>query len=417
MQIKKILLSSLLLGCAGIMSCTDLSGSSSLGQDIVNDVDPNLTNFDRNFTTFSDNTIAVQGFSIGTPVDTSGSYSNTSICVGQNLGQEARSAVLFTLDTTFKNKRAKDTLKSIVFQLDTFTVNATDTVFLKTVTLFDYNDYNLTDTMALDSSKSIAVLDSYTDNANKTSFKATLTDSSSSKSFVSISNALKIKDTLPSNFRFLITSKDKMTRLKSAAVMILTFKRDTVTITDTLAEKDTVTTLQSSTSNYIIFSSCSLNTILNPLPVTSTATGRKAAFALCMTKFWDSLTKNINGTDYKMILSTAHLSLKATVRPSEDSSKVIPFRYHVSSTRFDDQVVLRDSIDMFEATNMFMFTDTVFAATADSTSLSVDYFFRKYANSRPDTLYLYIDNINTNQLWQETLWRDIWVTAVFTNTQ
>jgi hypothetical protein len=397
------------------MSCSDLSGSSSLGQDIVNDVDPNLTNFDRNFSTFSDSAIAVQGFSVGTPVDTSRSYSNTSICVGQNLGQEARSTVLFTLDTTFKNKRAKDTLKSIAFQLDTFTINATDTVFLKTVTLFEYNDYNLTDTMALDSSKSIAVLNRYTDIANKISFKDTLTDSS--KLFVSISNALKTKDTLPSNFRFLIASKDKMTRLKSTAVMILTFKRDTVTITDTLAKKDTVSTLQASTSNYVIFSNSSLNAELDQKPVTSTATGRKAAFPLCMTKFWDSLNKNVNGTNYKMILSSAHLSLKATVQPSEESSKVIPFRYHVSSTRFNDQVVLRDSIDMFETTNMFMFTDTIFAATADSTILSMEYFFRKYANSRPDTLYLYIDNINTSQLWQETLWRDIWVTAVFTNTQ
>ncbi len=398
MLVKKLLLSALILSCVWIFSCTDLSGSTSLGQDIVNDVDPNRTDFLKNFS-FSDSAKPIAEFSLAAPNDTVIGYNSESsgtIKSGSTPNREARGMVAFIIDTNYLINHSKDTVKSILLQ---FSSDDSVSKIPDSLVIYDYNRFPLTNTDSLTITKAVATLNrSYDSTSKNWLFKGYL--NSTSSDIASFSSSLRAvpKDTL--FLRYLIinyknTYTDTIFRLNSVAKMTIQFKRDTL-FTETISSKY---------SNSVVFDKSTKADSLSKQPITSSETGRKAVFAFDMTKLWNSMdtSKGFNK------IHSATLTIKDSILPGFDTTKTIPFRYYISPILFTDANELRDSISK-SGTSSEM-------GTADSIALPAVKFIRNYFSSKPKTLYLYINNSNNNTARQETLWLKPSLTAVFTNNQ
>lgn len=399
MLIKKILLSSLVLGCAGIISCTDLSGSSSLGQDIVNNVDPNRTNFDNSFL-FSDTVKATAVKSIAVPVDTSLGYRNSLIIVGQKSDREARGTVQFSFNESFKKAHVKDSLISVSLQFESLNLLSDTSVKVYPESLQIYNGITnpLTSQGSLESAKIVAQSDSsYDSTRKKIVFKGPVDDVALISSFKEL---FKTTDTSTSNYRFLIANKDTFFNLSSTAKITFEYKKDTATA----PVKDTVT---STYYNYVIFENAALKAQRDTTPVTSSATGRRAVFTLDMVEFWKSMSKKAGFTE---VLS-ATLSISASMVPGGDTSSVIYFRYYISPILLSDVNTIRDSLSSSGSSASINKSDTA--------SVRAEKYFQRAKSTKPPAMYLYISNDyqeTGNTVQQETTWIKPTITAVFTNT-
>jgi hypothetical protein len=389
MLIKKILLNSLLLGCAGIISCTDLSGSSSLGQDVVNSVDPNRTNFNNSFL-FSDTVKSTETKSIASPNDTLLGYNETVTIVGNQSNREARGMVFFSLNGTYKKTHTKDTLMSVYLRLP----STSDSVkgCPKDLQVYDGSVHTLLTRYSLSGYKTIAQSDSaYDSTSKKVVFKGFVNDVPFTSS---IADAFKTSDTTTSYFRFLITNTDTFFKLSPTATLIFEFKRDTAII------KDSISSFRSS---YTIFEESTFSASRDTQPITSSETGRKAVFVLDMKPFWKSKSEKPGFTE----LLSATLTLRDSLLPGRDTSDAVPFRYYVSPIQFTDINTLRDSMSI---------SDSI--ATIDNTgkiSVHAEKFLRNLSPST-EVMYLYLSNTKSSTIQQETLWREPVITAVFTNT-
>jgi hypothetical protein len=392
MLIKKILLSSLVLGCAGIISCTDLSGSSSLGQDIVNNVDPNRTNFENSFL-FSDTAKSTAAISIASPNDTSLGFEVDTIIVGETSDREARGSVLFSFDASFKKTHIKDTLISITLKFESLALDTTIKVYPESLQIYDGNTNPLTSQASLESVKTVAQSDSSYDSTNEKIVYRGLVNDVSLQS--SIADVFKSADETTSYFRFLITQKDTFFNLSPEATMTFEFKRNTSTV------KDSIT---STYSYFVIFEKSALKAQRDTVPMTSSETGRRAVFTLDMEQLWKSMTKEAGFTE---ILS-ASISISNSMIPGGDTSTVIPFRYYMSTILFSDVNTLRDSMENSGISASVDKSDTV--------SVHAERFLRRVTSSMPSKMYLYISNRYGNTIQQETTWIEPTITAVFTNT-
>jgi hypothetical protein len=392
MLIKKILLSSLVLGCAGIISCTDLSGSSSLGQDIVNNVDPNRTNFENSFL-FSDTAKSIAAISIASPNDTALGFEADTIIVGEKSDREARGSVLFSFDTTFKKTHIKDSLISINLKFVSLTLDTTIKVYPESLQIYDGNTNPLTSQASLESVKTVAESDSsYDSTSEEIIYKGLVNDVSLQSS---IKDVFKSPGKTTSYFRFLITQNDTFFNLNPEATMTFEFKRNASIVKDSVTSKY---------SYFVIFEKSALKAQRDTVPVTSSETGRRAVFTFDMVQFWKSITKKAGFTE---ILS-ATLSISASMVPGGDTSTVIPFRYYMSPILFSDVNTLRDSMENSPKYGSVDKSDTV--------SVPVEYFLRRVTSSMPSKMYLYISNRHGNTIQQETTWIEPTITAVFTNT-
>lgn len=399
MLVKKLLLSALILSCAWIFSCTDLSGSTSLGQDIVNDVDPNRTDFLKNFA-FSDSAKPTAEFSLAVPNDTVIGYNSGSsgtIKTGSTPDREARGMVAFIIDTNYLIKHNKDTVKSILLQFTSFDDSVSK--IPDSLVIYDYNRFPLTNTDSLTKTTAIATLNrSYDSSSKKWLFKGYLNNTSSDIALFSSALRAVSKDTL--FLRYLVinyknTYTDTIFRLNSEAKMTIQFKRDTL-FTETVSSKY---------SNSVVFDKPTQADSFSKQPITSSETGRKAVFAFDMTKLWNSMDTNKGFTK----IHSATLNIKDSVIPGYDTNKTILFSYYISPKKFTNANELRDSISKSGSPSQM--------GTADSISLQAVKFLRNYLSSKPNTLYLYITNSNKNTVRQETLWLTPSLTAVFTNNK
>lgn len=393
MLIKKILLSSLVLGCAGFFSCTDLSGSSSLGQDIVNNVDPNRTNFDNSFL-FSDTAKATAAKSIETPNDTSLGFQKSLIIVGKQSNREAWGSVLFSFDSSFKKSHLKDSLISVSlkFESSNLLTDTTVKVYPTSLQIFDGSTIPLTSLVPLGSATMVAKSDSSYDTiSKKIVFKGLVDIELMTPSF---KNLFKSTDSSITKFRFLIANKETLFKLSPIAKITFKYKRDTVV-------DETVT---STYSNYVIFENSTLIAERDPKPITSSETGRRAVFTLDMEQFWKSMTKK---TGFNEVLSAA-LSISASMIPGGDTSIAIPFSYYISPVLLSDVNTIRDSMSSSGTPASINKSDTV--------SVHVEKYLQRPTSTNQPKMYLYISNRNPNTIQQETIWSEPIITAIFTNT-
>jgi hypothetical protein len=394
MLIKKILLSSLVLGCTGMISCTDLDGSSSLGQDIVNSVNPNRTNFDNNFL-FSDTAMAIAAKSINTQNDTLSGFQTGVITVGQKSDREARGSVLFSFDGTFKKAHVKDSLISVNLQFQSLKL-LTDTsvkTYPESLQIYNGSTIPLTSQESLESAKTVAQSDSSYDSASKKIvFKGSVDDVAMMSSFKALFNTT---DSSVCNFRFLIANNDSFFNLYPVAKITFKYKRDTTVINDTVSSKY---------SYNVKFEKSALKALRDSVPMTSSETGRKVVFTLDMKQFWKSMDKKAGFTQFL----SAKLSISNSLIPGGDTSDVISFRYYISPDSLCDVNAIRDSTNHSgkpAATNR-----------SDTISLHAEAFLQRAISKRPPKMYLYISSDKSNAIQQEILWIKPTITAVFTNT-
>jgi hypothetical protein len=394
MLLKKLLLSSLILGCVWLISCTDLSGSTSLGKDIVNEVDPHRTDINGNFL-FSDAARAVDSSSTSRPNDTLAGV-KTVIIVGTQPTRAAHGSIAFSLDSAYRNKHANDSIIST--GLNFFSADTINRTVLQSLFIFD-NTYSLTDSVIDPSNKIAELTGAYNSASKNTVYTGNFNQSGQSfyENFFKSSG----KDSVY-YVKYLITSNDSIRSFNPTAKLLIKFKSKT-------SQPDTFTdTINSYYSNYVIFDSSSTNSTQNIIPITSSETSRKAIFKISM----DSLRLSMNKREGFTTLLSATLTIKYSILRTNSTYDTtnVRFRYYLSNNQIENSQIIRDSINLYGSS----ITET---NGSGSQSLAVETYLRKLLPTKSPYVYLYIMNLNPNNIDQETLWSNPIITAVFTNNQ
>jgi hypothetical protein len=384
------------LSCAWLISCTDLSGSTSLGQDIVKKVDPGRIDFYGNFL-FSDSAMAVDSFSTSRPIDTSANSDKNIIAIGTKPNRKAHGSVVFSLDSAFRNKHTNDSIISAGLKF--VTLDTKNSTVSQSLLIFD-STYSLIDSL-IDPANKIAELTGTYDSASKNTVY-TGTFHQNWPSFYE--NFLKSSGKNNNHIvKYLVTSNDSIRNFNKAVKLFINFKSKT-SIAD--SSTDTIT---SDRSNFVVFDNTSTNDIQNKIPITSSETSRKAIFKISMDSLWLSMYKREGFTT----LLSATLLIKYTILGANSTfdTNNVNFKYYISSKLIDNSQTIRDSINLYGTSR---YTDTI---GSGSISLAVEQYLRKLLPDKSPYVYLYIMNLNSNTIDQETLWSNPKITAVFTNNQ
>jgi hypothetical protein len=387
--LKKIIVSACIAGIGIFVSCSNLNDSSSLGGEIINNSDPNRTDFDKSFEYF-DTLSVLEQYSVAEPSDTT--IGIGSAIVGKNSSKTARAIFGFAHDSTFRSKHRGRTLRSTVVRIgtDTLKINDSTKKVLSSINVLFYNASLITKTIdnSIPQKKILNVSNTFSDTLNPLT----------SASIDSTLRSYRKEDSGSYYAKLFVTADDTLFGLHTSPRLILTYDSLGKTIVDSIT---------CSYRSNVQFDDTTVKTAFDPVPVSSVHSGRYAVFKLDLKSLWTDMAKR---PGFTTILSVPLIISGQPLVASDTLEK--RYFYYVSPKLFSSPESIKDSMVAMSYVGRIgagKYLDTVPAES----------YFRKLSKNKPEFAYLYLrgfDRANTISD-QSIRWSNPIITGVFTNNQ
>lgn len=408
---KKNYLVSILITVTALF-CSRFDDVTSVGKEVVRDIDPSLVNFDENFETVSLNKSTVsEKFSIpDLDCSESGVHVESFVAVGSDNGENATGYFEFRLNSDTRQKFIKSkSIKDIFiqFDLDSLSEKVENLNLFLADTLYKYKRSNI----ATDDTLRCGTL-----TTDSVSYRASFSlDSLIADSIFSICKDLKPCDTSsdknqkkscdslnqPDILSFLLTNSDS-----SGVINIFRNARMVINVVqDSTAKKDSVKTLTSSFANYVVHEDKGSIDSLSSLPISSFASRRTAVFKTDLSSLWDIMSDDSGPVQYNEILSAAVRVWGTTIEKETDSLIVEGFisdKLYSSSTELD---------------SLFRYSSVAKGESGDTLLLKSDRFIQKVLSNRPSMVYVYLRVnrfVNGIGIWDKVLWNEPELNVILT---
>ncbi|NLD98579.1 MAG: hypothetical protein GX640_01780 [Fibrobacter sp.] len=390
---------------AVFLSCSRFDETTSLGKDIFKDVDSSQVSFDDNFKTISTDVVA-ESYSI----PRSDAYTNFgvhggSVIVGGYDQGIASGYFEFAISGAEIRKLVRlIDIKSVTIKLDTINPNNnTKNPTLPTI-LYAATDASRYKHTPL--GDSLGAFKIGTDSILKIEFPISCTNQlldSLAKTyqelvskFKSADSAFKVMSKDTAYLRFLVFNNDSTSMMRFRTPKIF------VTYTGHLTDSLITDTLFATYMNYAVKEYPQDNSVLIN-PYSSYATGRIAVFKLDLQQFWDTVTLNTKGLHH--ILSATMSIAPQVYKTFEASDSSYKVRYLVSENEIKDcfQINAQQAFALTgKLRNDSLKTDSLISA--DTLCLDIAPFLQRFALSKPNRVYLYLQLTEADLGWKQILW-------------
>lgn len=399
--------------------CSKLDQYTGVGSEVVEEADPKLVNFEKNFFAYATDTlVAEECFSLpGTPTPRFGHHYG-KLAAGSKDGIDVYGYTEFILTYEFAVKfDTADVLDSIVFVYDTIG----DTALARNDAIADSAGFGLfrcygEDKYNMQAGVGAAAADIgmlKVISADDPRYAGRLVDSVLSDSIFDLclayndcfsdaegsGNEKKVYCDTTLNrsiFIALFNTDDSLAWFKFAPAMVLhTHHVENVNDTDTIITRTDslrgISGIVARETDYLISS-------LAPHPVSTWLSQRTAVFKLDLASLWDTVAS----TGFNEMLSAAVVfdGMKLTTDNNDTTPAVF---YFLSDELITDGNELDDRIDTIN--KYYSPVITVKSPDSDTLVLPVDYHLQHYLTSKPQFFYLYL-RITSDDVYgkQEILW-------------
>ncbi|MBN1307684.1 MAG: hypothetical protein JXA18_07200 [Chitinispirillaceae bacterium] len=419
---------SLATGILVLVSCSNLDQYTGVGSEVVEEADPKLVNFEKNFFAYAADTLVVnECFSLpGTPTPRFGHHAG-KLAAGSEEGIEVYGYTEFVLTYDFAAQfDTADVLDSIVFVYDTIGDTSlvrdnpvADSAGLKLVGCSEESKYAMLPEAATDA---IGVLKPVSAE-DRRYYTGRLVDSVLSDSIFDL--CLAYNDCISraggngnekkaycdttidrSIYIALFNTDDGLAWFKFTPAMVIhTHRIKKVNDTDTIITR---TDSLRGISGIVARETDSLVSSLAPLPLSTWLSQRTAVFKLDLAPLWDTIAS----TGFDEILSAAAVFDGRHVTGDDIADTPIVF-YFIADELITDGGILDDRIDTIN--KYYAPVVKLQPSDSDTIVLPVDYHLQHYGADKPRFVYLYL-RITSNDVYgkQEIIWRKPRFKAVLT---
>jgi hypothetical protein len=409
---------SILLSLIFLLSCSRFDETTSLGKDIIQDIDPLLTDVNQNFKTL-DSMIVLNSFSIPDQNDSYFGIHRASISVGSKDNVSASGFVEFEANTDFLNKFGMEAtdistfkVDSISLQVYTYKDSSENARIPKKLDLYLCINSDSISRTALARQFPITSLYLSEDSTHYSGSSNNTTIRDSVEKFISnIKEQLKIcatdscKNLLKTYLRFYIFSDDSnsVAHLSTEPTMKFFARKGPDSIRVSITPRYT---------NYVAIDH-NIDSI-SKIPISKFATQRTAVFKLDISNLWETMKSFKSFRILSAGFSITPKTYKDVYRDNEESQK-LNVLYHLSDKLYDNNSAFHDQI----------LRRVEKSVSADSTGAPADTFvlrnlediFHKLSSSRPPIVYLYLQLSGNEYRWKEVLWNNPEFKAILTTLE
>jgi hypothetical protein len=408
MLIKKILLLLTISVTVALISCSGLDNESTdLGKDVMQIVNPNVLDFNKNFRQLQiplTEMLKSTGSSANT-IDTTPTINFSGIPVGERTIFSARIRCKFVINNEIRKNFKSSDILTFSFNADTIRdSNYTSLMtlgFINSKAHTDWTNKNLTIT-------SQSVLEKSDFDSTKSQFRMLVNDSTlnadltNNLKLYSVATTDSAKNAIPDySFYIYIGSKAPLFTIKSDVKMVIKIANDT---------SKTLYPFSSAETKYTVFEHDTAKIVKDrdTIPMTSSVSGRAAYFKLDLSTLYNETHTAQNGLLFNQIVD-ANLGCIATrwadtiVFPSKqgfaiDTSSDTRFKYFFTDKIIDDLNKI-DSIASVANYNDYHTKNQIIRVDESLKEALI-----LLENSTDKSLYFYIVNMKSSAYYQEILW-------------
>jgi len=420
-MLKKISCSvSILLSITLLLFCSRFDETTGLGKDIIQDIDPSLTNVNQNFKSL-DSMIVVSAFSIPDQNGSDFGIHRSSISVGMKDNVTASGFIEYKADWDIINKFGIGITDTTTFEIDSislqvYTYNNTGENAGIPAKLDLYACINADSLSRTPLARQFPIASLYLSEDSTHYYGSTNSPTmlASIENFISsIKAQLKIcdtdscKDLLKTQLRFYLFSDDSNSVAHLSTEPTMKF----------FARKGLDSIRVSITPSYTNYVATDHNIdSISKIPVSSFATQRTAVFKLDISNLWKNLELFRSFRILSAGFSVTPKTYKNVYQDSDgDNSQTLNVLYHLSDKLYDNN-------SKFHGQTLRSVAKSV---SVDSTGAPMDIFvlrnlediFQKLSSSRPSTVYLYLQLSGDEYKWKEVLWNNPEFKAILTTLE
>lgn len=405
-----------------LLFCSRFDDTTSLGKDIIQDIDPSLTDVNGNFKSLDSMTV-LSAFSIPDLKGSNNGIHRSTISVGTMDNVTASGFVEYTANADILDKfgiAATDTsafkVDSISMQVYTYKRTGENNRIPKKLNLYFIINADSISRTPLSTQLQVSTLYLSEDSTHYFSEDSTHYYGSSKdttirkhiEEFISSTKAqLKIcatdscKNLLKNYLRFYLYSADSGSSVAhlSTAPTIRFYSRNGL--------DNIMVSITPSYTNYVAIDNETDST--SKIPVSTIATKRTAVFKMDMSNLW----KTMESFKSFRILSAGFTVTPKTYKNIFDSLNV---HYHLSDTLYDNTSAFQKQI--LRGVKKMVSIDSTGIPKERFVLRNLEDIFQKLSFSRPSTLYLYLQISSEKEYrWKEVLWNNPEFNATLTTLE
>ncbi len=402
-----------------LLFCSRFDDTTSLGKDIIQDIDPSLTDVNGNFKSLDSMTV-LSAFSIPDLKGSNNGIHRSTISVGTMDNVTASGFVEYTANADILDKFGIAVTDTSTFKIDSismqvYTYKLTDENIRIPEKLNLYLSINTDSVFRTPLSRQLQVSSLYLskDSTSKDSThyygssNDTIIRKSIEKFISSIKTQLKIcatdscKNLLKNYLRFYLYSADSGSSVAhlSTAPTIRIYSRNGL--------DNIMVSITPSYTNYVAIDNETDST--SKIPVSTIATKRTAVFKMDMSNLW----KTMESFKSFRILSAGFTVTPKTYKNIFDSLNV---HYHLSDTLYDNTSAFQKQI--LRGVKKMVSIDSTGIPKERFVLRNLEDIFQKLSFSRPSTLYLYLQISSEKEYrWKEVLWNNPEFNATLTTLE
>lgn len=397
-----------------LLFCSRFDDTTSLGKDIIQDIDPSLTDVNGNFKSLDSMTV-LSAFSIPDLKGSNNGIHRSTISVGTMDNVTASGFVEYTANADILDKFGIAVTDTSTFKIDSismqvYTYKLTDENIRIPEKLNLYLSINTDSVFRTPLSRQLQVSSLYL-SKDSTHYYGSSNDTiirkSIEKFISSIKTQLKIcatdscKNLLKNYLRFYLYSADSGSSVAhlSTAPTIRIYSRNGL--------DNIMVSITPSYTNYVAIDNETDSTSKNP--VSTIATKRTAVFKMDMSNLW----KTMESFKSFRILSAGFTVTPKTYKNIFDSLNV---HYHLSDTLYDNTSAFQKQI--LRGVKKMVSIDSTGIPKERFVLRNLEDIFQKLSFSRPSTLYLYLQISSEKEYrWKEVLWNNPEFNATLTTLE
>lgn len=397
-----------------LLFCSRFDDTTSLGKDIIQDIDPSLTDVNGNFKSLDSMTV-LSAFSIPDLKGSNNGIHRSTISVGTMDNVTASGFVEYTANADILDKFGIAVTDTSTFKIDSismqvYTYKLTDENIRIPEKLNLYLSINTDSVFRTPLSRQLQVSSLYL-SKDSTHYYGSSNDTiirkSIEKFISSIKTQLKIcatdscKNLLKNYLRFYLYSADSGSSVAhlSTAPTIRFYSRNGL--------DNIMVSITPSYTNYVAIDNETDSTSKNP--VSTIATKRTAVFKMDMSNLW----KTMESFKSFRILSAGFTVTPKTYKNIFDSLNV---HYHLSDTLYDNTSAFQKQI--LRGVKKMVSIDSTGIPKERFVLRNLEDIFQKLSFSRPSTLYLYLQISSEKEYrWKEVLWNNPEFNATLTTLE
>lgn len=401
-----------------LLFCSRFDDTTSLGKDIIQDIDPSLTDVNGNFKSLDSMTV-LSAFSIPDLKGSNNGIHRSTISVGTMDNVTASGFVEYTANADILDKFGIAVTDTSTFKIDSismqvYTYKLTDENIRIPEKLNLYLSINTDSVFRTPLSRQLQVSSLYLSKDSSKdsthyygSSNDTIIRKSIEKFISSIKTQLKIcatdscKNLLKNYLRFYLYSADSGSSVAhlSTAPTIRFYSRNGL--------DNIMVSITPSYTNYVAIDNETDSTSKNP--VSTIATKRTAVFKMDMSNLW----KTMESFKSFRILSAGFTVTPKTYKNIFDSLNV---HYHLSDTLYDNTSAFQKQI--LRGVKKMVSIDSTGIPKERFVLRNLEDIFQKLSFSRPSTLYLYLQISSEKEYrWKEVLWNNPEFNATLTTLE